>query len=119
MTRLSSVTLNCNCGNSLNVVYEASINLWLSRHLIRNFLNGKLYKYSCKNCGKLIRLVTEVLINTPSEMFWISTGEEPESLRKILKKHGVIDDDEGKVIDPLEQKLLRWSQERKQPTSEE
>ncbi|MFB0562904.1 MAG: CpXC domain-containing protein [Candidatus Lokiarchaeia archaeon] len=86
MTRLSSVTLKCTCGNSLNVVYETSINLWLSSHLIRDFIDGKIYKYSCKNCGKLIRLVTEFLINAHSGMFWISTDEEPESLRKILKE---------------------------------
>ena len=116
MTRLSSVTLKCTCGNSFNVVYEASINTWLSSDLIRDLLDGKLYKYRCEKCGKRIRLITDVLINAPSGMFWISTGEEPESLRKILKELGVIDD-EGKVIDPLEEKLLRWSQERKQPTS--
>nr|MDO8082162.1 CpXC domain-containing protein [Candidatus Freyarchaeota archaeon] len=117
MTRLSTAALECPCGNRLNVVYEASINIWLSGYLIRDLLDGELYNFRCKYCGKVIHLVTKVLINAPSGMFWISTGEEPETLRKIFKERGVIDD-KGEVADPLE-KLVRLAEKREQTAPED
>ncbi len=118
MTRLSTVNITCPCGNNFTVVYEASINTWLSSSLIEDFLNGKLYRYQCKKCGKVIQLVTKILINAPSGMLWISTDEDPETLRKIFKDRGIIDEN-GKAIDAMEERFIKLAEERKQTAPED
>ncbi|MFX1451470.1 MAG: CpXC domain-containing protein [Promethearchaeota archaeon] len=111
MTRISSLEINCDCGNTFKAVYYASINTFIDpdfdTNLIRRLIDGTLHNFKCDRCGKIHHISMKVLINCPKAMFWVSTNESPENLKKILTHYGVLDK-EGNVVDGFTEKLESW-----------
>ena len=98
MTRLESVELECPCGNQFSVITYSSIFTLFDGGLIKNLLEGTLTTFKCEQCDKLLNLVTQILVNGPRGMVWISTNEKPETLRNILIELGVLNSS-GEVRD--------------------
>lgn len=98
MTRIAQTEISCPCGNRFDATYYASINTFLGGEgLIERLLNGTLYNFQCKKCGKIIHLSTKIIISSISGMITISTGLDPESIREILIRRGFIDSD-GNIL---------------------
>lgn len=111
MTRLSSLVIECDCGNKFKAVYYASINTFIDPdfdpNLIKKLINGTLHNFKCDSCGKIHHISMKVLINCPKAMFWVSSTDTPENLKKILTHYGVLDK-EGNVVDGFAERLESW-----------
>jgi hypothetical protein len=104
MTQLSLKIINCpNCGMENRIVYYASINTTFDfdGSQIAKLLDGTLNTSKCQNCGVLIRLSLDVLINCPNCMFHLNPADTFENKKKQLETYGVLSN-EGKIISGLE-----------------
>lgn len=99
MTRLINQKITCpSCSHSFSVLLEASINTWLDPERIQKLLDDS-YRYSCPSCNTTIKLVTDILINCPKKMFFISTGLDTASIKKILLENNIITES-GIIVQP-------------------
>jgi len=64
---------------------------------IEELLNGIFNASKCRNCGKLLKVNSKVLINSRTGFFVINPRDNSEKLKKILKKYELISKD-GKPI---------------------
>ena len=80
------------CGERNKIIYYASINTFMDidGSLIARFIDGTLNTHKCHNCGTLIRLSRDVLINTPNDMFYLNPVESREYKESILKKNRIL-----------------------------
>lgn len=104
MTQLSLKIIRCpNCGMQNKIVYYASINTMfdLDGSLIGALLDGTLNTSKCHNCGVIIRLSLDVLINCPNCMFHLNPADDLEYKKKQLETYGVLSE-KGKIISGLE-----------------
>jgi len=103
LTQLSQKIISCpNCGAKNRVLYYASINTFLDidGNLISKLLDGSINTSICKNCGKQIRLVVDILINSPKGMFYLNPKDNLEYKKKKLESYGVLSE-KGVIISGL------------------
>ncbi|TFF93149.1 MAG: hypothetical protein EU543_04280 [Promethearchaeota archaeon] len=80
------------CGEKNKIIYYASINTFMDidGNLIARLIDGTLNTHKCHNCGTLIRLSRDILINTPDTMFYLNPTYSREYKESILKKNGIL-----------------------------
>lgn len=103
MTQLSQKTVKCpNCNVKNKTLYYASINTFLDidGNLISRVLDGTINTSICKNCGKQIRLASDILINAPKGMFYLNPKDNFEYKKKKLEAYGVLSE-KGVIISGL------------------
>ncbi len=92
MTRLIRVDLTCpKCSHPWTTTFHASICTWLDPELIDSLYRDGV-RISCPNCKASFQANATILINAPSGMFWLDTGQELEVIRRILREAGVVDE---------------------------
>ncbi|MFX1476037.1 MAG: CpXC domain-containing protein [Promethearchaeota archaeon] len=94
----------CHCGCKFAVPSYHSIFAVLDSHLIKELLDGTLTKTSCPNCGNEFEIVTQILIQGPKGMAFISTDDPPEVILATLTALGVLNSC-GEVRDTIDQLL--------------
>ena len=103
MTQLSQKIVKCpNCGTKNRIIYYTSINTFLDidGNLISRLLDGSINTSKCNNCGKMIRFAVDILINSPSGMFYLNPKDNMEYKKNQLELHGVLSE-KGVIISGL------------------
>ena len=92
MTQYQIGFIKCpNCNEIFTVSYPASINTWLNPELIEIILNEE-HNYTCSSCNTPVFFDYKILINCSSGMFYIRTGDDLETKKKLLLEHELIDE---------------------------
>nr|MDO8112493.1 CpXC domain-containing protein [Candidatus Sigynarchaeota archaeon] len=106
MTRLAQQAVHCPCGCDFSIIYTASICTWMDSSSLKKLIDGTGFSRKCPNCGKIYTINTDVLINSLSGMFTISSGASPDEDKEILAQHGLIDS-KGEIVDDMIERLKR------------
>jgi hypothetical protein len=91
MTIMSLITITCECHHVFDLWFPKSITSWLNPEKIQTLITGGYRQATCPECGTLIIIKGEILVNTPKGMATVSTYPL-EKHRDILFKLDIVDE---------------------------
>ena len=76
----------------------------MNPEIVEKILNDEFF-YECPNCGELVHLDADILINCRKGIFSINTGQSRQKKWDIFLKNGVINE-KGEVLSAFGKRKL-------------